>query len=138
MKLLTFLVSRFSWKTFKKTLPDAPECDVDESVENAVVVFMHIEKRDQGIEERKRAFKHTLKHIKWIANKRNWRRIVLHSFTHLGGDSAQPDFARALMEELGERLRSTGYEVHLTPFGYFCSWNIDVLGESLAKVWKEI
>ena len=41
---------------------------------------------------------------------------------------------QTLMEELASRLRDTGYEVWCTPFGYFCSWDIAVAGESLGKV----
>ena len=42
------------------------------------------------------------------------------------------------MMGLAERLRGTGYEVKITPFGYFCEWDLSVYGESLAKVWKEV
>ena len=35
-------------------------------------------------------FRQTLKHLKWLANKRELRTVVLHSFTHLGGDGAEP------------------------------------------------
>ena len=138
MKLLTFLARSFAWQTFTKTLPEVPDQDVSARVEDAVVVFMHIESRDAGDDARKRSFRHTLKHIKWLAGKRDLRRVVLHSFAHLGGDNAAAEFSHDFMNELAERLRATDYEVHLTPFGYFCSWNLDVHGESLAKVWKEI
>ena len=83
-------------------------------------------------------FRHTLKHLKWLANKRELKSIVLHSFTHLGGDSARSDFAEPFLRELKDRLESTGYTVSITPFGWFCSWDIQVFGDSLAKVWKEI
>ncbi len=138
MKLLTFLARSFAWQTFSKTLPEVPDMDVSERVEDAVIVFMHIEARDIEPEARARAFRHTLKHIKWLANKRGQKTIVLHSFSHLGGANAPPEQARQLMSDLAERLGSTGYTVHMTPFGYFCSWSLDVHGESLAKVWKEI
>ena len=51
---------------------------------------------------------------------------------------ADPVFAQAFMERLAERLRGSDYEVWITPFGWFCEWGLDVHGESLAKVWKEI
>ena len=76
--------------------------------------------------------------MKWLAGKRSWKRVVLHSFTHLGGENASPEFARGFLEELDERLSATGYEVARTPFGWFCEWELSVYGESLAKVWKEI
>ena len=48
------------------------------------------------------------------------------------------DLRGQILGQLSERLTDTGYAVKCTPFGYFCEWNLDVHGESLAKVWKEI
>jgi hypothetical protein len=136
MKLLTFQARRFRWKSFSKTVPEAEDLDVDETVEDAVVVFLHAEARDAA--GRPSVFRRTLKHVKWLANKRELRNVVLHSFTHLGGENAAPEFARGFLEKLAERLRSTGYSVWITPFGWFCEWDLSVYGDSLAKVWKEI
>ncbi|MEE2779916.1 MAG: threonyl-tRNA synthetase editing domain-containing protein [Myxococcota bacterium] len=138
MKLLTWQAERFAWRSFSKTLEDQPDQDVDVTVEAAVVVFMQVEACDQEPEARKRAFKHTLKHLKWLANKRDLRRVVLHSFAHLGGQNAEAGFAKTFLDDLDQRLTDTGYEVHQTPFGYFCEWDLSVYGDSLAKVWKEI
>ena len=138
MKLLTFLARRFAWRSHAKTLADASDDEVAEEVADAVVVFLHAEEKDAGGEERKRAFRHTLKHVKWLANKRGLENVVLHSFTHLGAENAPPEFARGFIEELAERLRATGYAVWTTPFGWFCEWDLSVHGESLAKVWKEV
>jgi hypothetical protein len=138
MKLLTFQATHFRWKTFSKTLPEAPDLEVEDEAREAVVAFLHIEAMDQ-LDERKTSVKNqTLKHLKWIANKRGLKNVVLHSFTHLGGETADPAFARAFLDELGERLTTTGYAVKQTPFGYFCSWDLGVYGDSLAKVWKAI
>ena len=138
MKLLTFQAGRFAWKSHSKTLEEASDERVDEEVRDVVVVFLHAEAKDAGEDERKRVFRHTLKHVKWLANKRDLSNVVLHSFTHLGAENAPPGFAEAFMEELAERLQGTGYEVRSTPFGWFCSWDLEVFGDSLAKVWKEI
>lgn len=136
MKLLTFQAKRFRWKSFSKTIPEAADVDVDETVEQAVVVFLHAEERDAA--GRASVFRHTLKHVKWLANKRGLENVVLHSFTHLGAASAPAEFAQAFLVELAERLRATGYAVALTPFGWFCEWDLSVYGDSLAKVWKEV
>ncbi len=136
MRLLTFQAEHFAWRSFSKTLEGAEDVDVDEAVDDALVVFMHIEAGDA--EDDKRVFKHTLKHVKWLANKRDLKTIVLHSFTHLGGVNAEPDYALGFMRTLSERLTATGYTVRTTPFGYFCSWDLRVYGDSLAKVYKAI
>jgi hypothetical protein len=138
MKLLCFQAKRFRWKTHSKTLPDVPDQDVEENVAEAVVVFLHAEASDQELDRKDSVLRQTLKHVKWLANKRGLKNIVLHSFGHLGGDTAPADFAASFISALAERLSETGYHVQVTPFGYFCEWDLSVYGESLAKVWKEI
>ncbi len=135
MRLLTFQAKRFWWKSFSKTLESVEDVQVEDQVVEAVVAFMHVEARDAA--DRDDVFRKTLKHIKWLANKRELKRVVLHSFTHLGGENAEPEFAAAFLVELAERLTATGYEVKVTPFGYFNEWELSVYGESLGKVWKE-
>lgn len=136
MRLLMFQARRFWWKSFVKTLENVEDVAVEEEVAEAVVVFMHVEAKDAAA--RDDVFRKTLKNIKWLANKRDLRRVVLHSFTHLGGENAEPEFAGALIAELADRLRATGYQVWVTPFGYFNEWELKVYGESLGKVWKEV
>jgi hypothetical protein len=138
MKLLCFQAKRFRWKTHSKTLAEIPDQEIDREVAETVVVFLHAETADGGADREKSVLRQTLKHVKWLANKRDLKNIVVHSFTHLGGATAEPAFAEAFMHTLAERLRETGYQVWTTPFGYFCEWDLSVYGESLAKVWKEI
>ena len=138
MKILTFLARRFWWKTHERTLDTVELRDEEQEMRDAVVVFLHAEKKDQEEAARRSVVRQTVKHVKWLANKRELSNVVLHSFTHLGGENADADFAEELLAELTLRLRNGGYEVATTPFGYFCEWNLDVFGESLAKVFKEI
>ena len=138
MKLLCFQAKHFRWKTHSKTLPEVADQDVDTTVDEAVVVFIHAEAADGEAEKSSSVLRQTLKHIKWLANKRGLKNVVLHSFTHLGGATAEAVFAETFITTLNQRLGETGYQVWTTPFGYFCEWDLSVYGESLAKVWKEI
>lgn len=138
MKLLCFQAKRFRWKTHSKTLPEVLDQDIDQAVTETVVVFVHAEASDEDEERYGSVSRQVLKHIKWLANKRGIKNIVLHSFTHLGGETAQPTVAESFIDTTAQRLRDTGYQVWTTPFGYFCEWDLSVYGESLAKVWKEI
>jgi Archaea-specific editing domain of threonyl-tRNA synthetase len=138
MKLLCFQAKRFRWKTHSKTLPEVLDQDIDQAVTETVVVFVHAEASDADEERYGSVSRQVLKHIKWLANKRGIKNIVLHSFTHLGGETAQPTVAESFINTTAQRLRDTGYQVWTTPFGYFCEWDLSVYGESLAKVWKEI
>ena len=136
--MLTFLARSFAWEPHTRTIEEADPAPPADGVTDAVVVWAHMEARDEESESRRRAFRHALKHVKWLAGKRDLRRVALHSFTHLGAEGASAEFAREFLEELATRLRDTGYEVKLTPFGWFCAWELSVYGESLAKVWKEV
>ena len=138
MRLLCFQAKRFWWKPFERTLPDAVDGAPAVEVVDAVVAFVHVERGDGDPEREASVFRQALKHLKWLANKRGWRTIVLHSFTHLGGDSADPGAAHAMLTHLAVRLGETGYTAHVTPFGWFNEWDLSVHGESLAKVWKQI
>ena len=138
MKLLCFQAKRFRWKTHSKTLPEVADLDLEDEATETIVAFIHVEISDNDNSRYASIVRQTLKHLKWLANKRELKNIVLHSFAHLGGVTAQASFADALITTLAERLRETGYQVWVTPFGYFCEWDLSVFGESLAKVWKEI
>jgi Archaea-specific editing domain of threonyl-tRNA synthetase len=138
VRLLCFQAKRFWWRSFERTLPDAVPAQPATEVCDAVVAFVHVEADDAVAERQPSVFRQTLKHLKWLANKRGLRIVVLHSFTHLGGTGAEPAEAHALLIRLAERLRETGYETHVTPFGWFNEWDLAVYGESLAKVWKQI
>jgi len=134
MKLLMFLAKRFAFRPFEKMLPDAADAGDEIQVVDAAVVFVHAEPQDEahaaGLETK------FVKNVKWIAGKRGFKNVVLHSFTHLTEASASPQFAEAFLQSAATRLRNTGYQVTLTPFGWVCEWELSVYGESLAKVFK--
>jgi hypothetical protein len=136
MRLLMFQARRFGWRPFERSLPDAADAAGNVEVTEAVVVFVHVEASDEA--GRGRVITKAAKNIKWLAGKRGLRRVVLHSFTHLGADTADPALAQSLLEQLAERLDRVGYQVWLTPFGWVCEWELAVHGESLAKVFKVI
>ena len=136
MKLLMFLARQFTFRPFEKILPEAGDGGDEVRVSEAAIVFVHSEPQDEadssGLETK------FVKNVKWIAGKRGSKNIVLHSFTHLAGSSASPQFAEAFLQNAAARLRNTGYQVTLTPFGWVCEWDLSVYGESLAKVFKSL
>ena len=139
MKILTFQARRFRWKSHSKTLTDASDAEVEEEVDRRRGGLL----ARRGVRRARRATRarfqaHAETREEWLAGKRDLRTVVLHSFTHLGGENAQPEFAREFIEDLAERLRTTNYVVFTTPFGWFCEWDLSVDGESLAEVWKEV
>ncbi len=135
MKLLMFYVHDWWYKTASKTLPEAPDLTKEEAVGSAAVVFFHAEAEDEA--KRESVLQKFVKNTKWIAGKFGTKNVVLHSFNHLSSSKSSPEFAKALLDEVGERLERTGYQVMRTPFGYFNEFRMHVAGDSLAKVFKE-
>jgi hypothetical protein len=127
---------QYWYRPFSKTLEQAEDASGEEEVPEAVVIFVHAEAEDE--QRRSKVLTKALKNIKWLANKRGLKNIVLHSFTHLADSKASPEFAHGFLKEVAGRLQRTGYNVWLTPFGYVCEWELSVHGEWLAKVFKEI
>ncbi len=136
MKLLMFLAKEFAFRPFEKILPDAGDGGGEVLVANAAVIFVHSEPKDEAAPARLET--KFVKNVKWIAGKRGFKNIVLHSFTHLAEDSASPQFAEIFLQSAAARLGNTGYQVTLTPFGWVCEWDLSVYGESLAKVFKSL
>lgn len=131
-----FLARQFTFRPFERSLPEAGEGGGEVQTPDAAVVFVHSEPQDEadltGLETK------FVKNVKWIAGKRGVKSIVLHSFTHLAEASASAQFADAFLQSAATRLRNTGYQVVLTPFGWVCEWELSVYGESLAKVFKTL
>lgn len=136
MKLLLFYAHSWWFKTSAKSLPQVPDIDTEDSMENTVVVFFHAEKEDE--EKGKGLFDKLVKNIKWLAGKFGTKKVVIHSFNHLSSSKASPEFSEQMIKQATEKLRNAGYAVMCTPFGYFNQFKIHVGGESLAKVFKEL
>ena len=104
MKLLCFQAKRFRWKTHSKTLPEVADQDLDQEVCQTVVVFLHAEAADGDAERSAAVLRQSLKHVKWLANKRELKNIVLHSFTHLGGETAPAGAGRIVYYDIAAAL----------------------------------
>jgi hypothetical protein len=135
MKLLLFYAHSFSYETAAKSLSTVPEVNKKESVTDAAVVFFHVEGQD--VEKRNKVVQKFVKNVKWLCGKFSTKNVVLHSFNHLSGSKAEPDFSKEVLDEVVERLVRTDFFVMMTPFGYFNEFKIHVAGDSLAKVFKE-
>lgn len=136
MKLLMFLSPRFRFRPFLSA-SDGQSLDGEaRTVSNAAVIFVHAEAGDPDSADK--LLKKFVKNVKWIANKRDYKDVVLHSFTHLSESKAPAEFAASFLDRASQKLASAGYRVELTPFGYSCEWDLAVHGEPLAKVFKKL
>ncbi|MCP8316155.1 MAG: threonyl-tRNA synthetase editing domain-containing protein [archaeon] len=136
MKLLMFNTKEFWYKTFSKTVESVEDLMKEDKWEDALVIFLNVEKEDE--EKPNKVLMKAVDNISWLARKVEGRKIVLHSFTHLSESKSTIEFAEKIIKDIRERLQVKGYEAYTTPFGYLLEFKIHVLGDSLAKVWKDI
>ena len=116
-----------------KTLDHAPDA-VPMTHEQTVVAFIHVEPSD--LADGSSSETKLVKNAKWVARKWDTRKIVLHSFTHLGEEKADPEAAKGLLDRVERRLDSAGYRAVQTPYGYFNDLSMDAPGHPLARIYK--
>lgn len=136
MKLLMFNTGEFWYRTYSKTIENTESISKEETVKDSLVIFIHVEKEDE--EKAGEIAKKAVDNIAWLARKTSRSKIVLHSFAHLSNSKSSVEFAQIMLEKIQSGLKSNGYEVITTPFGYFLEFQIHIMGESLAKVWKAL
>jgi len=134
MRILLWYCEKFAWNPAIKTLEDVPEAFPGD-YQQAIVAFIHIEPKD--VQEGSSAPKKLLKNLKWLAKKWDSNNIILHSFTHLGEEKAEPKQALAILEYVEERLIAVEYNVCQTPYGYFLDLDMQAKGHPLARIYKE-
>ena len=134
MRVLFWYCNFFSWVPAIKTLEEAPEA-FPATHQNTVAAFVHVEPAD--LVTGNQAETKLVKNAKWLARKWNIERVILHSFTHLGEDKADPLDARELLDRAQKRLETAGYQACQTPYGYFLDLKIDAPGHPLARIYKE-
>ena len=125
----------FHTKTFwyKPYNSDSSETEKG-SFENCLVIFIHVEETDKG---NNGVMNKAVGNIKWLANKNKTNTVVLHSFAHLSNSKSDPETANEMIQNISEKLKKN-LSAHIVPFGQFYEFSIHVLGQSLAKVFKNL
>ncbi|MDX1701286.1 MAG: threonyl-tRNA synthetase editing domain-containing protein [Melioribacteraceae bacterium] len=135
MKLLIFYTNKFSFETNQKGLESVEDINVKDTIQSAVIGFIHVESQDEENESYVRT--KLVKNLKWAARKNGTDRIVLHSFNHLSTSNASVEFTQALFNNVEERLNNSDYQTSQTPFGYFLNLEMVAPGTPLARIFKE-
>jgi Icc-related predicted phosphoesterase len=135
MRVLFWYVEEFKYVTAIKNLESVEDIAKKKTVADAIVAFIHGEEADEN--NASKVETKLIKNIKWLAGKLECKRIVLHSFAHLGNSKCDPQFLIKLFDNAEKRLKDVGYETEQTPFGYFLDLDMKAPGKSLARVYKE-
>jgi len=127
---------KFAYQTSLKSLDSVSEKNEQNTIEKAVVGFIHVEEKDEA--NRSDVETKLIKNLKWAARKNNTEKIVLHSFTHLSESKASPEITKQLLDNSEQRLKNSNYQVYQTPFGYFLDLDVQAPGTPLARLFKDI
>jgi hypothetical protein len=134
VRVLFWYCDKFAWTPAIKTLESAP-VSYPEEQKKIVVAFIHVEPKD--VEIVSSAETKLVKNAKWLARKWDVKKILLHSFTHLAEEKADPGQAKFLLDRVQDRLVKAGYEASQTAYGYFNDLSIEAKGHPLARIFKE-
>ncbi|MCK5836801.1 MAG: hypothetical protein KAH09_06005 [Desulfobacula sp.] len=134
MRVLFWYCDKFAWTPTIKTLENVHEAK-PEAKEKVVVAFVHVEPKD--IQDGSSSETKLVKNAKWLARKWDVKKILLHSFTHLAEEKAEPDQAKLLLDRIQERLIKADYDASQTAYGYFNDLVIEAKGHPLARIFKE-
>jgi hypothetical protein len=72
-----------------------------------------------------------------IQDRNNWKASLLHSFTRLAEEKAEPDQAKSLLDRVQDRLHKAECDVSQTAYGCFNDLAIEAKGHPLARIFKE-
>jgi threonyl-tRNA synthetase len=135
LRILQLHADWFDYEPVKKEIEAAQDVAGKEKVhlEDLVVAFVSVEKSDGEGEASK-----AVSALADSAANLKANRILIYPYAHLSGDLASPADAIPLLSSIADGMRSKGFEVHESPFGWTKGFDIKVKGHAMAEQFKLI
>ena len=133
MRLLLWHVDSFVSRVTKRGRSSVYDLEPTPSVSmgEGVLVMASVERDDEGDPTGVAA--RAADEIDRAARGLKARSVTLHSFAHLFAELAAPEVARDVLVETGRRLADAGYQVSVTPFGWFNELEIRAKGHPYSR-----
>ncbi|MHA1380304.1 MAG: threonyl-tRNA synthetase editing domain-containing protein [Candidatus Helarchaeota archaeon] len=135
MRFLSFHVDYFRHKVTKrgrsKLFEDVPEDAKENKVQNALVFFISMEKKDETNPE---IIDKSTSAIEKIAKQLKVTNIVIVPFAHLFGELCSPEFALKSLKAIHSQLESKHFGVLRLPFGWFNELEMKAKGHPLSRI----
>lgn len=135
MRFLSFHVNHFWYKVTKKgrskVIEEITEENKENRVENALVLFISMEKRD---EEDPNLIEKGVSEIEKITNQLKISNLVILPFAHLFGQLSSLEYAFDAFKKLESILNSKNYSVIRLPFGWFNELEMKAKGHPLSRI----
>lgn len=139
MRFLSFHVEYFWFKVTKrgrsKVFEEPTDRQKEDKIENALVLFISIEKRD---ETNPIFIEKSIIEIEKISNQLKVSNIVILPFAHLFGELSSPQFGLNSLKEISSILQLKGYTTIRLPFGWFHELEMKAKGHPLSRISRSI
>ncbi|MFH1420408.1 MAG: threonine--tRNA ligase [Candidatus Aenigmatarchaeota archaeon] len=138
MKILLLDSDYLEYEPKKKAIVSAEEIEKKKyRIENCLVVFTSVEKRDEA--DISAIVANAVKEIVAVAKQVAQKKIVIYPWVHLSQTPASPGPALEVLKELESSLKSLDeYEVHRAPFGWYKAFDVKCKGHPLSELTREI
>ena len=139
MRILFVHADRLEYEVREPAIKDAEEVDPKHrrmAVDEVLVCFTTVETRDEADPDRIAAL--AAKEIEDVAAKVHTGRVVLYPYAHLSSSLAGPSISRTIIASLAARLKTEGFEVLASPFGWYKSFRLSAKGHPLSELSREI
>jgi threonyl-tRNA synthetase len=139
MRFLSFHCESFSYDTTERSrspiYEELNEGSKEGHLDNVIVLFISVEKKDESDES---ILENTKKEIKSICSQLKVKNIILLSFAHLFAQLSSPKFALNTLKQLETNLVKDGFTTIRPPFGWFNELEIKAKGHPLSRISRRI
>ena len=139
MRFLSFHVDHFWYKVTKKgrskIIEEITEENREGRIEDALVLFISMEKRD---EEEPNLIEKGIAEIEKITHQLKIKNLVILPFAHLFGQLSSLEYAFESFKQIESIFNSKNYSVLRLPFGWFNEFEMKAKGHPLSRISRKI
>jgi len=137
MKLLLIHSDYIEYEVKEKAIKQPEDIkQKSDRLEEALTVFTAVETIDA--QNPQQAVNDAIKEIIKTAEQLHVKQIMVYPYAHLSSDLANPKIAQQILIELESSLKTEGYTVKRSPFGWYKAFKISCKGHPLSELSKEI
>jgi threonyl-tRNA synthetase len=105
-------------------------------LEEALVAFITAEKEDER--DLDQISEKATSEIEGVAKQLKLNRLMLYPYAHLSSSLASPEKGKILFKKLESTLRTKGFEVKRSPFGWYKAFKLSCKGHPLSELSREV
>jgi len=138
MRLLLLHCEHFEYSIREEAVKNPEPLEKNERGEfhNILVAFCTVEKEDEYDPEQ--VIREVSKSIIEVARSVHTDNLLVYPYAHLSSSLASRDPAIQILQGVSEELRTDGFNVHRSPFGYYKSFKLHCLGHPLSELSRTI